>query len=215
MLLRDYPEHASTVSDIQWIPAGAGSKRPLLPSAAFGQLIFWDPESEEPVNRLEWKGSLLAIAWSPNGNFVASGNQDSTVHFWFIEGGEDLQMTGYPAEVRELSWDFTSRYLATGGGDQITVWDCSGKGPAGSKPIVLKGHQAPLRCLAYQPRGRVLASGADDGMVGFWHPDRQSTPIAIQVFDHAVAQIAWSPDSGCLAAGSHGGILEIIPMLER
>jgi WD40 repeat protein len=102
VLLRDYPEHASTVSDIQWIPAGAGSKRPLLPSAAFGQLIFWDPESEEPVNRLEWKGSLLAIAWSPNGNFVASGNQDSTVHFWFIEGGEDLQMTGYPAEVREL-----------------------------------------------------------------------------------------------------------------
>jgi WD40 repeat protein len=46
--------------------------------------------------------SVEAIAWSPNGNFVASGNQDSTVYFWFIEGGEDLQMTGYPAEVREL-----------------------------------------------------------------------------------------------------------------
>jgi WD40 repeat protein len=213
-LLRDYPDHARTISAIQWVPASAQAK-PLLVSAACGQQTFWDPQCDDPISRLKWKGSLLAVAWSPNGNFVASGNQDATVHFWFIERSEELQMAGYPTKVRELSWDFTSRYLATGGGQQITVWDCTGKGPDGSRPIVLKGHQAPLRRLAYQPRGIVLASGADDGMVAFWQPTKQNTPVAIQVFDDAVTQIAWSPDSGNLAAGSHGGLLKIIPMLER
>jgi WD40 repeat protein len=194
--------HCSGTSKVGW---SADGKR-FASAGQDGKTKFWDL-----INGRE----LRSIAWSPNGNFVASGNQDATVHFWFIERSEELQMAGYPTKVRELSWDFTSRYLATGGGQQITVWDCTGKGPDGSRPIVLKGHQAPLRRLAYQPRGIVVASGADDGMVAFWQPTKQNTPVAIQVFDDAVTQIAWSPDSGNLAAGSHGGLLKIIPMLER
>jgi WD40 repeat protein len=70
---------------------------------------------EAPQRRFEWKGSILRLAWSPNGRFVATGDQDSTVHFWFEEDRRDLQMSGYPTKVREL-WNAASRYLATGGG---------------------------------------------------------------------------------------------------
>ena len=44
-------------------------------------------------------------------------------------------MSGYSTKVRELSWHANSRFLATGGGPAVVVWDFSGKGPAGSKPV--------------------------------------------------------------------------------
>jgi WD40 repeat protein len=210
-LLHQYPDHPSTITDAKWLPASNSS---LLASAAYGQLALWDAKSGKAVKTFEWKGSILAIAVSPNGRFLATGNQDCTVHFWFAESGEDLQMSGYPTKVRELAWDFTSRYLATGGGDRITVWDCAGKGPAGSKPIVLKGHQGVLHGLAFQPNGALLASGADDGVLAVWHPTKKNNPIAVHVFNDAVTQLAWSPDSRWVAAGSHAGELKVIEVVQ-
>ena len=74
---------------------------------------------------------LLAV---PTGRFIATGNQDSTVHLWITETGKDLHMSGYSTKVRELSWHANSRFLATGGGPAVVVWDFSGKGPAVVNP---------------------------------------------------------------------------------
>lgn len=208
-LRREYPEHPSTIADIKWIFVG-DDRKPLLASAAYGQLALWDVHSDNAVKKFEWKGSILALAPSPNGRYLATGNQDSTVHFWYVKNGEELHMSGYSTKVRELSWDSASRYLATGGGDQVTVWDCSGKGPSGSKPIVLKGHQGVLHCLGYQPYGGLLASGADDGLVAVWRPAKQTKPVAIHMMEEAVSQVAWSPDSRSLAVGSHNGQIKIL-----
>ena len=87
--------------------------------------------------------------------------------FWYAESGRELHMSGYPSKVRELSWDFTGRFLATGGGDVICVWDCGGsKGPEGTTPKMLEGHGATVSAVAWQRRGFLLASGDGcDGIV--------------------------------------------------
>ena len=131
-LVREYPDQQSTISGLQWKPHVR-----QLASIAYGGVTLWNPQQSEAVRRLEWRGSSLVIAWSPDGKHIATGDQDSTVHFWIISTGNDLQMSGYQTKVRELSWDATSRYLATGGSQEVTVWDCSGRGPAGTEPISL------------------------------------------------------------------------------
>ena len=96
-----------------------------------------------PVKLLAWKGSPLAMAWSPDGKILAHGNQDATVHFWYYDSSHDLQMWGYRTKIRELAWDYSSRYLATGGSPVVCIWDCQAgpKGPEGSKPQMLEGHE--------------------------------------------------------------------------
>jgi len=91
---------------------------------------------------------MLALAWSPNGQYLATGDQDSTVHFWMVKTGEDLMMSGYPTKVKELSWDSSSRYLATGGGTMPCVWDCSGEGPANTMPQQFEAHTERVTVLA-------------------------------------------------------------------
>jgi len=199
-LEREYANHPSTVADIQW-----HKRRNELAIAAYGVLVLCNPDRPDDLRRLHWQGSSLVIAWSSDGRYVATGDQDSTVHFWITATGNDLQMWGYPTKVRELSWDSNSRYLATGGGSSVTVWDCSGKGPAGRKPIQLEGHAAPLTVLAYQPHGSLLASADEEGLVAIWAPDRLRQPVCTVQLDAAVSRLAWSPDDRRLAIGCADG----------
>jgi WD40 repeat protein len=127
------------------------------------------------------------------------------VHFWIASSGKDLQMWGYPTKVRELAWDATSRYLATGGGPAITVWDCSGDGPEGTKPIQLTGSDAAVTALAYQGRAELLAAAMEDGLIALWAPARLRRPLTRLALGSAVTKLAWSPDDRLLAVASEDG----------
>jgi WD40 repeat protein len=204
--LRIFADHASTVSDIKWRP---GHRQ--LSTTAYGALSLWDPDQNEPLQRFEWKGSILMHVWSPNGQFVATGDQDATVHFWFASTGQDLQMYGYPTKVRELSWDPTSRYLATGGGPVVTIWDCGGAGPEDSTPTQLEGHEDNLTAVAFQRNGSQLASAGADGRVILWQPLKSKKPIAGAQLDAEVTALSWSPDDQSLAVGTDSGELMLLP----
>jgi len=199
-LVRDYPDHASTVADIAWAPKGR-----QLASACYGCIALWDPDRSEPVRRFEWKGSQLVLAWSPDAKHLATGDQDSTVHFWIVKSGKDLQMSGYPTKVREIAWDQTGRYLATGGGTTPCVWDCSGKGPADTTPFQLEAHSKPVTALKYQQTGPLLASAGTDGRLIVWHPDKVKKPLAQVRIDSGLSQISWSPDDRSIALGTESG----------
>ncbi len=205
--LRVFEEHASTVSDVKWRP-----KTRQLSTTAYGALTLWDPDRNGPVQRFEWKGSILVHEWSPNGQLVATGDQDATVHFWFASTGQDLQMYGYPTKVRELSWDATSRYLATGGGPVVTVWDCGGKGPEGTTPFQMQGHDANLTAVAFQHAGPLLASAGADGLVIVWQPPKTTRPLAGAQLDAEVTQLAWSPDDKLLAVGTSAGEVLVVAL---
>ena len=147
------------------------------------------------------------IAWSPDGKYIATGDQDSTVHFWIMSTGDDLQMSGYPTKVRELSWDVTSRYLATGGGQEVVVWDCSGRGPASTKPIMLFGHQDFLSVVRFQHRGKLLASGGADGLVYIWQLRGSTRSLAVHevALTAGVTSLVWSPNDQHIAVGDESG----------
>lgn len=204
-LVRELPPQAGTVMDLAWRP---GTNH--LTVLAYGAATTYDPIAiGDPLKVLAWKGSPLAMAWSPDGAILAHGNQDSTVHFWYYEKSHDLQMWGYRSKVRELSWDYTSRFLATGGGSVVCVWDCQAgpNGPEGSKPQMLESHEENLTSLAFQFHGFLLASAGTDGRVVLWQPaNRKGPQVGEFKFASGEASIAaWSPDDKSLAAGSGAG----------
>jgi WD40 repeat protein len=152
---------------------------------------------------------MLALAWSPNGRYIATGDQDSTVHFWIVKTGEDLMMSGYPTKVKELSWDSSSRYLATGGGTMPCVWDCSGDGPAGTTPQQYEAHTQRITALAFQNRNTLLASGGADALVALWRVSGSREPLVQEYLPSPITQLAWSPDDRSLAVGTESGVITV------
>lgn len=203
----------STVTDVVWSRDGS-----RVGAAAYGGLRWFSVASPgpEPVRVLAWQGSLLLARVTPDGRWVASGNQDASVHVWRLWSGEDAEMAGYPEKVDTLAFDRTSRWMANGGTTEVHLWDFSGKGPMGRSPRTLPGHDAQLSALAWQPTGDLLASAGRDGGVAVWSPGAPGPARGrARIRTDAGARVtglAWSRDGGRVAAGTvDGAVLAMLP----
>ncbi len=206
-VVHTHRDHRSTLSALAWRRDGA-----RLAVACYGGAHVYDCASGQSVDVLPWKTSILSLAWSPDGRWVVGGTQDQAVQVWEqpFKPGNELAMSGYPAKVRELAWHPSSRYLATGGGETIMAWDCSGAGPSGTSPRLLEGHAARITCLAYQRSGHLLASSAEDGQVLVWNVGKSLQALRQIRLDSAVTALAWSADDRTVLAGTHDGSLALI-----
>jgi WD40 repeat protein len=196
--------HESTIAAMAWRPDSRGVATGCYNGVRLSRVR---EERWETYQELRWRGSIVSLAWSPNGRCVAAGSQEATIQFWRLPArpGEELCMSGYASKVRELSWDPESRHLATGGGECVTVWDVSGKGPRGSTPRQLDGHAARITQLAYQHCGILLASGGADGRVFVWdRPGAQRQRLEFKPIS-PIAALAWCPDDTALAIGNADG----------
>ena len=196
-------DHPSTVSAIAW--SGAGE----LATACYGRVTFFDAPTGKLRQKLEWKGSLVSMVLSPDGDIVACGSQDNSVHFWRRSTEQDSMMSGYPGKPSALAFDDTGTLLATGGGEVVTVWSFQGGGPEGTRPGVLELHVQPVTTLAFARRAMRLASGARDGGVIVWSLERDGDgdPEGIAVVADAVSELYWRPDGRALAAlDAQGGV---------
>lgn len=194
-LLQRWDDQTSTVTDVA---SSRDSSR--VAAAAYGGLRWYAAVSRSaaPVRTFDWRGSLLLVRVSPDGRWVASGNQDASVHVWRLWSGEDAEMTGYPEKVDALAFDRTSRWMACGGTSEISLWDFSGRGPTGRRPRTLPGHEAQVSALHWQPRGDRLASGGRDGGLAIWQPGPKGTrtaAVARADADGRVTSVRWAGPS--------------------
>ena len=199
--MRAFSPQISTIASMGWKPGPAD----VLASCGYNGLYFWSNDRSEPIQVFPWKGSMLTLVWSPDGKYIATGNQDSTIQFWNMATGKELRMWGYPSKITTLSWDCKSRYLASGGSATPVVWDCSGTGPANTRPITLDFHGTLLTQLAFQSEGSILASGCTEGMVATWRPGKTEVPLATAHLGNAVSRFAWSFSNNRLAVGTANG----------
>lgn len=83
---------------------------------------------------------VSCVAWSPDSNTLATGSDDKSIRFWD-------RVTGRPKKSAK-SVGGTKNALAP------------------MKPLV--GHHNYIHCLAFSPKGNILASGSYDEAVFLW-----------------------------------------------
>ncbi len=193
-----------TVADLAWIMGGA-----TLALATSTEVIVHNP-ADGDERTFTARDPILIMAFSPSGKWLMTGNQDASVHVWNTDGETQMHMRGFPAKVRQMAWHRASRWLATGGGSSIAVWDCSGRGPEGRTPLLLEWHPEPVSALHYQPEGDWLASGARDGSIAVWSPTQRQSQISRAKIGSGVTRVAWSPDGKLLAATGEEGEVQVL-----
>ena len=173
---------------------------------AYGGVFMFQGDSRA-IKTFPWKGAPLVVRISADDKWIATGNQDSSLHCWKVSNGSDLQMTGFETKVQHIAWNESSRYLANASFDVISLWDFSGKGPKGSRPIELTGHTGRIVGIAYlKTAPEILVSAATDGTVCLWRPTAKGRSLIARNDTHlALSALAISPQSSTVAVGTEDG----------
>jgi len=167
------------------------------------------------TRRYKWPAACLTVNFSGNGRFLASGMADGSLHFWNRSTGKDSQMRGYDGKLELVGWSDNSRYLASSAGNEVVLWDFGGKGPEGTKPIVLSGHTDRIASFAWQPKGEHIVSGGRDWRLTLWRPGKATQPIDVQMLDSEISVARWSPDGKRLAVGERKGLVTMFELVAR
>ena len=194
-----FPDAPKTVSALAWRPDGTACA-----AACFGHVVLWGAKTFTAEKEFPYASAILALTWSPDGRWLVAGCHDNAVHLWVPAEDLELHMSGYETKLQELSFSRDSKWLATGGGRDACVWDCTGAGPEGREPLLLP-HQARVCAVAFQHEHGLLVTGAANGEFCLWSPTRKNPLVAEVKMPAAATRFAWSPDDTLLAVGTEKG----------
>lgn len=202
VLLGRWDNHPSTVTGIAL--NGAGKR--LAVAHYNGVSLWWIASKQQNASKLNWKGSHVALAWSPNGKFLMTAMQENELHGWRVADSAEMRMAGLATKAKSLAWSSDSRWLANSGAEVVTCWDFSGKGPMGRPPSeICPGEGALVTVVAVHPKVPIVAAGYTDGTMRLGRPGHARTTVLEPVGGGPLAALAWSPSGDQLLAGGEDG----------
>ncbi len=149
---------------------------------------------------------ISSVAFSPDGNMLATGGSDNQVCLLEIRAGE-LYLIGerlaefseHTENVSSVAFSLDGKVLASGSQDKtIQLWDINKR----THLKTLAGHGEGVTAVVYSPDGSTLASGSEDGTLRLWNA--QTHNLLLPPIEDAgqVTSLAYSPDGNILASGS-------------
>jgi WD40 repeat protein len=109
-----------------------------------------------------------AVAFSPNGIYLAAGTSGEKIWLWNMQNlrQSPTVLEGHHDRVLSLAFSPDGQTLASGAEDQ-EIRLCNLE-DLQAQPEVLRGHDAMVFDVAFSPDGRLLASGCDDETIRLW-----------------------------------------------
>jgi WD40 repeat protein/transcriptional regulator with XRE-family HTH domain len=154
--------------------------RLLAAAGAGGTLLVWRPGQDRPRSIAgSGRAQLTSVAFSPNGELLATGGQDDVVRVFSVAPSGAARpvhapLQGFTSWVGSVAFAPNGRNLVAGSSDNsLREWSTSNW----SSSAVLE-HPAPVTSAAFLPSGRYLVTADAEGTVRLWSMPPPSTYVA-------------------------------------
>jgi WD40 repeat protein/serine/threonine protein kinase len=194
---RDKNSQVAWSSDGRWLALASGGLEVFDANTG-------TPQTNFPDNA--W--GVACLAWSPNGNFLATGKiGDGEICIRDSLTGKEIQsFRGHLGRVFSLSWSPDSTQVASAGSDgTIKVWEVTQQQQ--NRTVVQRPGQT--YSIDWHPDGRHLVQGNTEGSVWIWDIANLVDPVHLQATTSWIYRVAWNPSGTRVAAGSMDGVVRI------
>jgi WD40 repeat protein len=129
----------------------------------------------EPLVLTPHNGSILELAFSPDGLRFASASADGSIRLWSVNGELLREFRGHRGAVRSVAFSPDGAHILSASADgSARVWELDG-----TERFVLLGHEHELISARYSPDGETILSASLDGTARLWTARGASLAVLI------------------------------------
>lgn len=202
------------------LPGGSEGAVALTPdartlAAASGDSYFkaihiWDTTTGHELRTLTGHvKSFTSLAFSPDGRWLASGDDEKKIELWdVLTGHQRRSLTGHTYGVSDVAFSPDGRQLASASWDRtVKLWDVA----SGKIVRTLARHTAGVEAIAFSRDGRLLASASVDRTLRLWDLKTGSELELKTLVGHTdrVRSVGFSPDGRLIVSGSEDNSLRL------
>ena len=141
-------------------------------SAGFdGRVRFWSLDGK-PLKVLEAVAApIRGLAWSSDGDLMATGHEDGTIRFWNAEGKVPHVVRGHGDFVESVDFHPDGSLLVSASRDNsLRIWNRKGE-----LQSTLHGHGGAVIAVHWPADAEQIISCGDDGSIRIWDVDSGRT----------------------------------------